>query len=374
MLMDLSRSLRTQLYESHHKSSPALQEPTSREFDLHSPVLDLLTERRYHILRHVIMVCWFIFITANDLLFDNSHRYLDVFLPLFSFIILIYFNLYVLVPKFMLRGKAKAYLAWAALSVVVVATPALMFYLQQVQLSFWSSLFFFIGSLFKLSLPIFGVSVLVLFRQWVLNERRIAELNTATLLSELEQLQNQVNPHFLFNMLNNIIVLVKTAPKQGADVIRKLNDMLKYQFHGSARQTIRLGDDIHFLNDYLNLEKLRRDRFEFHISAEPGMEHITLPPLLFIPFVENAVKHSNTNSTPSYVNLKFTRKADALLFTCVNSKPQPPLRKGQAGGLGLLNIRRRLDLLYGEGYDLNITENDISYTVRLSIELKPEKP
>jgi LytS/YehU family sensor histidine kinase len=218
-----------------------------------------------------------------------------------------------------------------------------------------------------------SVSVVLLFRRWVRNERHIAELEAVTLRSELEQLQTQVNPHFLFNMLNSIIVLTKKNPAEAAGVIRKLSDMLKYQFRGFTKQVIRLGDDIRFLTDYLNLEKLRRDRFEFTVTADSGVEELSLPPLLFIPFVENAVKHNNDSRNLSFVRLRFGLEKDTLCFECVNSRPLRPMRRDEAGGLGLPNVRRRLDLLYGDRRRLEITENDTSYSVQLTIEFKNKK-
>ena len=190
-----------------------------------------------------------------------------------------------------------------------------------------------------------------------------------TLLSEFEQLQRQVNSHFLFNMLNNIIVLTKKDPDKASDVICKLSDILKYRFSISSKQTIRLGDGICFLNDFLDLEKLRRDNFEFSITSNNEVEEISLPPLLFLSFVENAVKHSKDNHNLSFVRIEFSRLNDKLCFECINSKPLCPIRKDEVGGLGLPNARRRLDLLYGNRYHLDITENDTNYSVQLIIEL-----
>lgn len=374
MLMELSKSLRGQLYESHRKPPPDLPDPPASPF---GPGSGLMTGRRHHLLMHAIMIGWFVLIAAGDINFNDPPPLWEALLPVSSYLFLVYLNLCVLVPRLMLRGKSGAYLTAVVLSAVTIAIPVLMVYLKEMsfddQMSPLNLALFSIGSMLKLMLPLFGVSVLVLFRRWVLNERRTVELHTATLLSELEQLQNQVNPHFLFNMLNNIIVLVKTDPERAAEVIRKLSDMLKYQFHGFTRQSIRLGDDIHFLTDYLNLEKLRRDNFEFSITTDSDMEEISLPPLLFIPFVENAVKHNNDNRNLSFVRLRFGLKNGLFCFECINSKPLRQMRNHEVGGLGLPNVRRRLNLLYGDRHRLKITENDITYSVQLNIELKNKK-
>ena len=302
-------------------------------------------------------------------------------LSLLFYLILIYFNIYVFFPKLMMRNKMAAYIAAVTFSVALlllaIAIPQQTSHILNIDGNGHTSIrilvLYTVSDIIKISFPIISVSVMLLFQYWVRNERHIAELEAARLRSELEQLQNQVNPHFLFNMLNNIIVLTKTNPGEAANILHKLSNMLQYQFRGFTKQSIRLGDDIYFLADYLNLEKLRRDNFEFSITADGGAEEISLPPLLFIPFVENAVKHNNDNRNLSFVRLRFDRENDNLGFVCVNSKPLRPMRKDEVGGLGLPNVRRRLDLLYGNRYRLEITENEASYTVQLSIELKYKK-
>jgi sensor histidine kinase YesM len=377
MLMKLSKSLRIQLYESEHRRHTAPQELPAQTFNLSSPALDFLTDKRYRLQRHLLMITGFMLIMTANIDSTWSSFLFTLPLVLLVYLALIYFNIRVLFPKLMMRNRIYAYLTAVTLSVLVVAIPVQITHFLNVggngHTSFWILSLYTVTSIIKISFTVISVSVVLLFQYWVRNERHIAELETATLLSELEQLQNQVNSHFLFNMLNNIIVLTKTNPGEAANVLHKLSDMLKYQFHGFTGQAIRLGDDIRFLTDYLNLEKLRRDNFEFTVTADAGAEEISLPPLLFIPFVENAVKHNNDNRRLSFVRLRFGLDNDMLCFECVNSKPLRPMRRDEAGGLGLPNVRRRLDLLYGNRHRLEITENDTIYAVRLTIELKNKK-
>ena len=209
----------------------------------------------------------------------------------------------------------------------------------------------------------------VLFQHSARNKRYIVQLEAAKMKAELEQLQNQVNPHFLFNMLNNILVLIHENAQEAAVILNKLSDMLKYQFRDSAKKEVRLTDDIHFLTDFLNLEKIRRDHFEFTVSAESNVEGLFVPPLLFIPFVENAVKHSADAVNLSYIRLRFKTAHNMLHFTCENSKPLTPQKKNEFSGLGLSNIKRRLELLYSERHSLHIADDQTSYTVQLSINI-----
>jgi len=185
--------------------------------------------------------------------------------------------------------------------------------------------------------------------------------------AELEQLQNQINPHFLFNMLNNILALIHENSKQAAIILREMSDMLKYQFDVSVKKVVLLSDDIKFLTDYLNLEKIRRDHFEFSIATDNNVEHKNVPPLLFIPFVENAVKYSADAVNMSYLRLYFGATDEKLIFSCHNSKSLKPYKKNEYSGLGLFNIRRRLDLLYRDNYSLNIQEEEKSYKIQLEI-------
>jgi LytS/YehU family sensor histidine kinase len=206
-----------------------------------------------------------------------------------------------------------------------------------------------------------------LFQRWIVDTSHIRELEKNTMDAELEQLKNQITPHFLFNMLNNTNVLIQTDAEKASQTIMTLSDLLRYQLYDSTREKVFLSSDIRFLTDFLNLEKIRRDNFEFTIETEGDINNLLLPPLLFIPFIENAVKHSEGSKNTSCIHLKFTLTDGRLDFVCINSKPEKEKEKENTGGLGLANIRRRLDLLFGEKYRLNICEKKNSYRVHLNI-------
>src|SRR6202000_1449787 len=107
-----------------------------------------------------------------------------------------------------------------------------------------------------------------LFQRSILDNQRIAELERISMQSELQQLKNQINPHFLFNMLNNVNVLTQQDPEKASQVLMKLSDLLRYQLYDSSREKVLLTADIRFLTDFLNLEKIRRDNFDFIVSKE----------------------------------------------------------------------------------------------------------
>ena len=213
-----------------------------------------------------------------------------------------------------------------------------------------------------------GTTSIELFRQWINYDRLISELEKTTMQTELQQLKNQINPHFLFNMLNSANILVKDNPEEASRLLTKLDDMLRYQLNDSTRQEVFLSADIHFLTGFLELEKMRRDNFEYVISKEGDVNNVKVPPLLFIPFGENAVKHNTDSEKLSYIYLRFRVEQGYVKFTCENSKPTIPVKK-ESGGLGLANIRRRLELLYGENYSLEIDETETKYCVYLHLKL-----
>ena len=186
--------------------------------------------------------------------------------------------------------------------------------------------------------------------------------------AQLKYLQAQINPHFLFNMLNNANVLIKRNPEEASKVLFKLEDLLRYQINDSSRERVALASDIRFLNDYLNLEKIRRDHFQFTMEQEGDIDSIWIQPLLFIPFVENAVKHSFDSEHPSSVHLSFKVEENRLEFRCENTMPAVAV-SNKVGGIGLANIQRRLGLLYPDRYELKQIENENRYMVTLCITL-----
>ncbi len=212
-----------------------------------------------------------------------------------------------------------------------------------------------------------SITTLLLFRHWINIQLETEEIRTATMETELKLLKSQINPHFLFNTLNNVNVLIKRDGAEAYRIIDKLEALIDYQMQGGKREKVTLASEINFLNDYLNLEKIRRDRFEFLVFNPSFPGDLSIPPLLFIPFIENAVKYSYDSEKKSYVYLSLFREGNRLLFLCVNSKPMQAIPKKKSGGIGLQNISRRLALLYPGSHYLGTDERVETYSVKLII-------
>lgn len=338
-----------------------------------------LVDHRFRLLGHLLLLLLILFLGFQNIYgnFNNDGFLYAFVVSTLVFALPIYLSIYWLVPRFLHKHQLTHYWLWFSAIILLSALLGLAFlyplhqqygihefHLQDGRpFSFLS----FLHSVVTLMLIVSGCTSFELFRRWIISGREIMELEKATKQTELQQLKNQINPHFLFNMLNNANILVKEDAAEASQVLAKLDDLLHYQFNDSTQKEVFLQADIQFLVDYLELEKVRRDCFEYHLTTEGQVDGVCVPPLLFIPFVENAVKHNPDSNNLSYVHLYFKVGDNELLFCCENSKPPVPIK--QEGGIGLVNIRRRLDLLYGLRYVLKIEDKETSYNVNLHLSL-----
>ncbi len=343
---------------------------------------NFLLAPQYRVARHLFLQFVVFLITVNILWnvpirpLSLSQRLLGWAIYFISIDVVFYINLYWLFPRFLLKGRLLTY-AFGVLSVsLVIIVAVAVFQILTVEVTTTAVhselipiLINAISGVLAMGFTIAGMSAILLLRHWILYNQRVDELQSATLHSELRFLKNQINPHFLFNMLNNANVLIRKNPAEASQVLFKLEDLLRYQMNDNFREHVPLRSDIRFLNDYLNLEKIRRDHFDYSITEEGEIDAIQLPALLFIPFVENAVKHNFDSEHLSYVHLFFKVDNDRLEFRCENSKPAVAIAKSRVGGIGLTNIRRRLELLYPGRYLLEVVETENQYTVTLKLNL-----
>jgi sensor histidine kinase YesM len=342
-------------------------------------VIYMLNGKELRLFRHLLSLL-VIGVIVFGMIYKNSDGYYSEYGLLYQFIGIyllfvgaIYFNLYFLVPKLLLKGKLFAYSFLLAISMIftlfaIVLIQNTFSYFQYDNRTGSEIGINIISTLISIGLIIMASSTFPLFRNWTERNKSINELETATIEAELQQLKNQINPHFLFNTINNANIKVEKDRKSACHIITKLSELLRYQLTGTSQSTVILKNDITFLTDYLELEKTRRDRFSYKLDTEKVVSNIKIPPLLFIPFVENAVKHSVSVKEGAYIRILFQEEKGYLHFYCENTKPATP-SKYKSGGLGLKNIKRRLELLYGNNYTLRIDESDKKYIVNLYLKI-----
>ncbi|MEQ9300704.1 MAG: histidine kinase [Cyclobacteriaceae bacterium] len=219
--------------------------------------------------------------------------------------------------------------------------------------------------------PLFFIPLAVFVRfsvDWFRNYRRQMELESQNLQSELALLRNQVNPHFLFNTLNNIDSMVYKVAPQASDAIVKLSELMRYMLYDANTDEVRLSQEMQHLRSFMDLQKMRLKNHDIHLSVNVETDQVKVAPMLFIPFVENAFKHGQWHEETFKVEVSLTSRGEELIFMATNYfDPTKVDQKDKAGGIGLNNVRRRLELLYPDRHSLEITRENDQFVVELRL-------
>ena len=213
-----------------------------------------------------------------------------------------------------------------------------------------------------------NLSVKLLFKQNE-NEKKLQRLMNENLNQQLEYLKFQINPHFFMNTLNNIHALVDIDPEEAKGSIIELSNLMRYVLYDGNRPLTSLRKECDFIDNYIELMRLRySDKVDIKTDRDDNLPDALIAPLITITYVENAFKHGVSYQHRSFIHIT-THVADGrLLFTCENSKHKESTE--EHGGVGLANTRKRLDLIYGNDYTLDINDREDTYFVRLDIPLR----
>jgi LytS/YehU family sensor histidine kinase len=204
----------------------------------------------------------------------------------------------------------------------------------------------------------------------LINQQLQKEREKHYLETELKFLRAQIQPHFFFNTLNNIYSLTLKKSDEAPEVVLKLSDLMSYMLYESTAPLVPLAKEIDYLHNYLDIEQLRfGNRITIHFTIEGNTTGVQIPPMILILFLENSFKHGVKN-TISHILLRIRLKveADHLFFHVENPAPEEE-KDVNAKGIGLQNVRRRLDLLYGDRYTLEIREANKVFAVILKMPL-----
>ena len=200
------------------------------------------------------------------------------------------------------------------------------------------------------------------------DRKRLEQLEKENLEQQLEYLKYQINPHFLMNTLNNIHALVDIDPEKSKQTILELSKMMRFVLYEGNKQVVPLDREIAFLQNYIQLMKLRyTDKVKITVDVPKSLPNKEVPPLMFITFVENAFKHGVSYRQASFIDIAISIGEDKLVFDCRNSRI--PKEDDKHGGVGLANVKKRLELIYGNRYTLDIKDEQDTYTVKLSLPL-----
>ncbi|MGB3469137.1 MAG: histidine kinase [Cyclobacteriaceae bacterium] len=281
-------------------------------------------------------------------------------------VIMVFVNVRWILPKYFSYQKLYLFVIGNVLNIVVaMALHWLIFELTipVLPIEFYIVSFTDIQILaFIFFLYIIISTLLKLSKSWFLLEQ--AEKENLTL--ELTALKSQVNPHFLFNTLNSIYSLSLKGSKDTPQVVLKLSELLRYMLYEISDEFVSLNDEIHIMRDYLDLQKIRLDdSSKIVFNVEGDTDHVLIPPLLFFPLIENSFKHGlKGTSRDSFVTIDLLLNKQYLIFDIRNNKGAIDVTESDAyGGIGLENVKKRLELTYGEETDFHIEEDNETFRV-----------
>jgi two-component system, LytTR family, sensor kinase len=286
-----------------------------------------------------------------------------------------YFNSEYLIPQYLEKKHLWTYVGLLMASAIVI-TPIKIFILYQKFHNFptdQSNLLVGQPYFYLISLITAGVSTIVkITSDWTKQTRVQQELETRTMQSELNFLKSQINPHFLFNTLNSLYALTLKKSEEAPEVVLKLSEMMRYMLYECNEKNVPLNKEVAYIRNYLSLEKLRHKHLDVQFEVEGDIGNLSISPLIFIAFIENAFKHGASNAiSPGFVHIHMLIDKNEINLYVENSKPdkQPTMEHKRNGGIGLVNVKRRLQILYPQTYHLDIYDKPNTYGVNLWMKL-----
>lgn len=347
-------------------------------------ILQKYNFRPRRIFWHVLF--WICFVAAHTLFYgstEGSYREELAFaLRYLPFKMLVtYFTLYFILPRYLLQKK---YLRAFLFFVLAVTCGTLL--QQTVDYTILAPVFnpnwereylFYFSKMFKVFLGMYPVVTIAAFiklaKLWYEKDRQTQELKQQKLEAELNFLKAQIHPHFLFNTLNNLYALTLKKSDNAPEVVMKLSELLHFMLYEGNTPAISLEKELNLIDSYIELEKIRyNERLDIQFEKLGEFKSKEIPPMLLMPFVENAFKHGASDEAGDVkIQIDLKVKKYTLNFIVKNSKTENSKSGDQdyKKGVGLKNVKRRLELLYNGYYTLDTKESETQYRVSLSLEL-----
>jgi len=341
-------------------------------------VFNFILNKKFRWGYHVLF--WFIIFSVDlSSFYDSAYDFSPLMIIIFLIeMAVVYFNIYFLFNNFLVKGKVFYYSMYTLLSMFLYLAinhylfydPASVEYTHIETGEKHPVLISIIGSLTAYAFRIFsviGTAVgIKFFKRYFLEQKQIHAIRQDSLENELQYLKNQINPHFLFNSLNNIYILSKKKQNTTSESILLLSDLLRYQLYDCSKKQVSLDNEIDYLRNFLKLEGLRKKNSDINLSIEGDTFQAQVSPFIFMPFIENAIKYSGLTQKPRII-IQFKITEAQIHFHVFNNKADIVSVKKDSG-IGLNNVKRRLFLLYENAHELQIEENNESYTVNLVLD------
>ena len=327
----------------------------------------------WHWLFWIVMILFFLFLVNNDTKLSlNDILVIFVVYPVIN-IGLFYLNYLVFIPLFFSKRRYGYYILFIVLIIIIFGVGkygvALIFKKYVLMRSKGKVVGFgayFLQTVFSSLFFIFLSALLKFAIDWFLNDRVQRDLQNQRLTAELAFLKSQINPHFLFNSLNSIYSLAYQRSETTPGAILKLSEIMRYMLYECNDNKVDLVKELQYLENFIELQKIRfGDKAYIDFNVKGVVEHQQIVPLLLIAFIENAFKHGIANDPLRPIRLLIDVDEAHLHFYIQNRKHTN--NRDEAGGIGLNNVKRRLNLLYPGKYNLDIKNEAETYTVELSL-------
>lgn len=283
----------------------------------------------------------------------------------------VYFTVYVLIPRLLNRNKY-FYFALAAFGAIIgfsLISACLqdVYYHSHTGKYFRSVLFHTVTDMVDMIVMTTVFIAVVIIAERYNKDQKNKRLEREKLETELNFLRAQINPHFLFNALNSIFVLIGMDRKKAEDTLLKFSSLLRYQLYECSDNKVEINKELNFLDNYISLEKIRNnDNLEVVYEFSDKYYSFRIAPFILIPFVENAFKFASANGQKNRIVIRAAiTETDFNFF--VSNTFNPVEVKSREGGIGLQNVKRRLELIYPDEHELNITKADGVFTINLKL-------
>ena len=325
-------------------------------------------------LRSLQVILWAIFFVAwalytNNKWNDNTYGFASTLISIVFYIIAVYSNSLWLMPKFFKEGKIATYLLYATIFLFFLV--AVRAYIESMLLMPLHKRFYDLGSphlslvfLTTLIAFLFG-GLLFVAQNYISLLKKQEEMRMQQITAELDLLKQQVQPHFLFNTLNNIYYLAYTKNERTAEVIAKLSEIMRYFVDEAPKEKVLLSTEIQFLQNYIVLEQIRMlhpVKLDIRIEADSSL---MIPPMLLIPLVENIFKHGiDKTNTENKVSISLRQTEGKIMVATFNKVNDAKAER--TAGKGLQNLRKRLEIIFPGSFELQIKEEENNFNTSLT--------
>jgi len=291
------------------------------------------------------------------------------------YLVIAYLNYFFFLPRFLVHKNIWRYLAELIVPFVVLVMGRVYLwrylFANTPRIEYLNSTMYMVQIFATTLFIVIFVAMLRFAVDWFELEAKKKEIQNEKLIAELNFLKAQINPHFLFNTLNNLYYLAYSKSENTTEVIAKLSQMMRYMIYDSNHPKVLLSKEIEYMQSYISLEKMRlSNQVPIQFEIEGNTENVWITPLIFITFLENAFKHGVINNNPNaWVKIFIRLKDKECVYTVENSKPPVKAEPTEKSGIGLKNVQRRLELSYPGQYTLLIEDKPHVYFVQLNLQL-----